>query len=181
MDRVYIEDIASREGKRASIQGWLYNKRSSGKVQFHMIRDGTGIIQGIITPEGVGQEQFEQCDHLPQESSVMVSGVVRADARAPGGYELEVDEYEIVQEAEEYPITPKEHGTAFLMDNRHLWLRSSRQQAIIRIRSEIVKACRDFYDERRSRYRACALAGSIQHQLSESPAAGTDRVCGLGF
>lgn len=148
MERVYIEDIASREGQRTTIQGWLYNKRSSGKVQFHLFRDGTGIIQGIITPEGVGQELFERCDRLPQESSVVVSGTVRADSRAPGGYELEVDEYEIVQEAEEYPITPKEHGTAFLMDNRHLWLRSSRQQAIIRIRSEIVKACRDFYDER---------------------------------
>jgi asparaginyl-tRNA synthetase len=148
MHHAYIEDIAQYVGQEITIQGWLYNKRSSGKVQFHLIRDGTGILQSILTSEGIGPELFEQCNHLPQESSVVVSGQVKADSRALGGYELEVTAYRIIHEAEEYPITPKEHGTAFLMDNRHLWLRSARQQAIMRIRSEIVKACRDFYDER---------------------------------
>jgi len=148
MQHVYIEDIGACDGQTVTIRGWLYNKRSSGKLQFHLVRDGTGTIQTILTPDGVGEKLFEQCDRLPQESSVCVTGEVRADARAPGGYEMDVTGYEIVNEAEEYPITPKEHGTAFLMDHRHLWLRSSRQQAIMRIRSEIVKACRDFFDDR---------------------------------
>ncbi|UCE20176.1 MAG: asparagine--tRNA ligase [Gemmatimonadota bacterium] len=148
MHHVYIEDIADYDGQEVTIKGWLYNKRSSGKVQFHIIRDGTGIIQGVIAPNAIGQELYQKCDRLPQESSVILSGRVRADERAPGGYELDVTQYEIIHEADEYPITPKEHGTAFLMDHRHLWLRSSKQQAIIRVRSEVVKACRDFYDER---------------------------------
>jgi asparaginyl-tRNA synthetase len=148
MRHVYIENIATYDGHEVTIKGWLYNKRSSGKVQFHIIRDGTGIIQGVLTAKMIGEELYERCDRLPQESSVIVTGKVRADERAPGGYELDVTQYEIIHEAEEYPITPKEHGTAFLMDHRHLWLRSSKQQAVIRIRSEVVKACRDFYDER---------------------------------
>ena len=148
MHNVYIEDIAAYDGREVSIKGWLYNRRSSGKVQFHLIRDGTGVIQGVLTSEEIGEELFNRCDRLPQESSVIVTGTVRADERAPGGYELDVKGYEILHESEEYPITPKEHGTAFLMDHRHLWLRSSRQQAILRIRSEVIKACRDFYDER---------------------------------
>ena len=148
MHKIYIEDIAVNDGQEVTIQGWLYNKRSSGKVQFHLIRDGTGIIQSILTQDAIGEELFQQCARLPQESSVVVSGRVRADERALGGYELEANSYQILHEAEEYPITPKEHGTAFLMDHRHLWLRSSKQQAILRIRSEVVKACRDFYDER---------------------------------
>ncbi|MFQ6091265.1 MAG: asparagine--tRNA ligase [bacterium] len=148
MQSVYVEEIGAYDGQQVTITGWLYNRRSSGKIQFHLIRDGTGLIQSVLTPDGIGEELFERCDRLPQESSVVVSGRVRADTRAPGGYELDVNSYQIVQEAEEYPITPKEHGTAFLMDHRHLWLRSSMQQAILRIRSEVVKACRDFYDER---------------------------------
>ena len=148
MQHVYIEDLAVYDGQEVTIKGWLYNKRSSGKVQFHIIRDGTGIVQGVLTSEAIGEELYQMCDRLPQESSVIISGRVRADERAPGGYELDVTRYEIIHEADEYPITPKEHGTAFLMDHRHLWLRSSKQQAIIRIRSEVVKACRDFYDER---------------------------------
>ena len=147
MKAVYIEDISAYEGQDVTIKGWLYNKRSGGKVQFHLIRDGTGVIQAILTLDRIGEELFLRCDRLPQESSVIASGTVQADARALGGYELSVSSYQIVHEAQEYPITPKEHGTAFLMDNRHLWLRSSKQQAILRIRSEVVKACRDFYDE----------------------------------
>ncbi|MBI2876832.1 MAG: asparagine--tRNA ligase [Candidatus Tectomicrobia bacterium] len=147
MKWIYIEEISRHVGEEVVIKGWLYHKRSSGKIHFLLVRDGTGLLQGIVSQKEVGPEVFAQCEELTQESSVIVTGKVRADARAPGGYELDVSHVQPVQIAQGYPITPKEHGTAFLMDHRHLWLRSSRQHAILRIRSAVIKALRDFFDE----------------------------------
>ena len=144
-DHVYIEDIAKYEGQEVTIKGWLNTKRSSGKVQFLIIRDGTDSIQAVISASAVGTDLFQQYDKVTQESALAVRGRVRADKRAPSGFELDVTGYEIISVAQEYPITPKEHGTAFLMEKRHLWLRSSRQHAILRIRDEMVRACRDFF------------------------------------
>jgi asparaginyl-tRNA synthetase len=146
VDWVYIEDIGAHEGRDVTLKGWLYNKRSSGKLHFLLIRDGTGIIQGVVSRADVTTEVFEAAGTLTQESSVVVSGRVRADARAPGGYELSVSDVKPVQIAHEYPITPKEHGVDFLMDHRHLWLRSSRQHAVLRIRATIISAIRDYLD-----------------------------------
>jgi len=145
---VYIADIGAHEGAEATLRGWVYNKRSSGKLQFILLRDGTGIIQCVAFKGNFTPAQFEMLDRLTQESSITVSGKVRKDERAPGGYELDMSGFEIFQVTENYPITPKEHGVAFLMENRHLWLRSSRQHAIIKIRHEIIKACRDYLDDR---------------------------------
>ena len=147
MDFVYIRDIAGHEGAEAVLRGWVYNKRSSGKIHFILLRDGTGVIQCVASKGGLTPEQFAELDRLTQESSVEIRGRVRRDQRAPGGYELDVTACKIVQIAENYPITPKEHGTAFLMENRHLWLRSSRQHAVMKIRHEIIKACRDYFDD----------------------------------
>ena len=147
MKQVYIEDISKHEGQEVVLKGWLQNKRSSGKIQFLIVRDGTGSIQGVISVSSVSPETFQQFDKVTQESSIIVHGKVRADKRAPSGFELDITGYEILNVAEEYPITPKEHGTAFLMENRHLWIRSSRQHAILRIRDEIIRACRDFLHE----------------------------------
>ncbi|PWT89468.1 MAG: asparagine--tRNA ligase [Acidobacteria bacterium] len=147
MKQTYIEDIAKHEGQEVTIKGWLQTKRSSGKVQFLIIRDGTGTIQGIVSASAISPEVFQQFDKLTQESAMVIRGKVRADKRAPSGFELDVTGYDIVSIAEEYPITPKEHGVAFLMEKRHLWLRSSRQHAILRIRDEIIRACRDFYHQ----------------------------------
>ncbi len=146
-ERVYISDIAQHEGETVMLRGWLYNKRSSGKLHFLQLRDGTGIIQCVVFKGNVTPDVFELSGHLNQESSIIVTGSVKADKRSPIGFELDVTDVQLVHQAEEYPITPKEHGVAFLMDNRHLWLRSSRQHAILRIRSEIVKACRDYMEE----------------------------------
>ena len=148
MGRVYIEDIGVHQEQEVTIRGWLYNKRSSGKVRFLMIRDGTGVIQGVMSKSDVDEETFSLHEQLTQESSIIVTGKVRADERAPGGYELIINSIELVHLAESYPITPKEHGTGFLMDHRHLWLRSSRQNAVLRVRSTVVKAIRDFFDDR---------------------------------
>ncbi|HUI24877.1 MAG TPA: asparagine--tRNA ligase [Candidatus Kryptonia bacterium] len=146
MSRVYIEDIAQHDGQEVTLCGWLYNKRSSGKLHFLQVRDGTGVLQCVVFKNDVSPEQFTLADHLTQESSLVVTGTIRADARAPLGFELSVRELQLVQRAQEYPITPKEHGVAFLLDHRHLWLRSARQHAILRVRSEIVRACRDYFD-----------------------------------
>src|SRR3989442_1437515 len=143
---VYIEDIAQHEGKDVSVRGWLYNQRSSGKLHFLQVRDGTGMVQCVVFKNDVPPEQFSLADHLTQESSLIVTGTVRADARAPLGYELSVTDLQVVHVAEPYPITPKEHGVAFLLDQRHLWLRSARQHAILRVRSTIIRACRDYFD-----------------------------------
>jgi asparaginyl-tRNA synthetase len=148
MDKVYVSDIAKHDGQEVTVRGWLYNKRSSGGVWFLLVRDGTGMIQSVVSKTDVSEETFQACVDVTQESSLSVTGTVSADKRAPGGYELQVKNIDLHQIAEEYPITPKEHGTAFLMDHRHLWLRSARQVAILKVRHEIIKACRDFYDER---------------------------------
>lgn len=124
MEHVYLKNIGDYVGQEVEIKGWLYNKRSSGKIQFLIIRDGTDMIQGVLVKSEVPEEVFEAAKELTQESSLIVRGVVRADERAPSGYELSLTDVKIVQIAEEYPITPKEHGVEFLLDRRHLWLRS---------------------------------------------------------
>lgn len=148
MSWVYISDVGAHDGEDVTIKGWLHNKRSSGKLHFLMIRDGTGVIQGVVSRADVSPDAFENASRLTQESSVIVSGRVRAEPRAPGGYELGVVTVEPVQIAQDYPITPKEHGVDFLMSHRHLWLRSTRQQAILRIRSTIISSIRRFFDDR---------------------------------
>ena len=148
MARVYIDEIGKHVGEEVTLRGWLYNKRHSGKLYFVLVRDGTETIQCVAYRPDVGDEVFARCDEVTQESSVEVTGTVKADARSPLGYELTLRDLRIVQLAHDYPITPKEHGTAFLMDNRHLWLRSSRQHAILRVRAEIIRAARDFFDGR---------------------------------
>ena len=143
---VYIEDIGKYQGKEVIIKGWLFNKRSSGKIRFILIRDGTGIIQSVIAKGEVKDEIFETADKITQESSVILTGTVRKDDRAPGGYEIIARDIKVIQMADDYPITPKEHSIEFLLPLRHLWLRSKKQNAIMRIRHEIIKACRDFLD-----------------------------------
>ncbi len=147
MEHVYVSDIAKYEGQEVILKGWLYNKRSSGKLHFLQLRDGTGIIQCVVFKGDVPEEIFNLADKITQESSIIIQGVVRADKRSPIGYEIGVKGLKVVQMAEDYPITPKEHGVAFLMEHRHLWLRSTRQHAILRIRSEIIKACRSYLDD----------------------------------
>jgi asparaginyl-tRNA synthetase len=143
---IYIEDIAAHQGEEVTLKGWLYNKTDKGKLQFLVVRDGTGITQAVVFEGDVSPEVFEAAKTVTQESSLIVTGTVRADKRAPGGYELAANDVEIVQLAEEYPITPKEHGVEFLMDHRHLWLRSSTQHAILRVRAEVARAIRDWLD-----------------------------------
>lgn len=143
-----VSKVGAYENCTVRLKGWLYNKRSSGKIIFIILRDGTGIIQCVASVNGIGQDEFEKLDKLNQESSLIVEGVVKKDPRAPGGYELELKNYYIVSEAfDDYPITLKEHGIEFLLDNRHLWIRTPRQRAILTIRAQIVKACRDFLDK----------------------------------
>ncbi len=142
----YISDISKHEGADITIKGWVYNKTDKGKLRFLLLRDGTGTVQAVVFKKNVSEESFEAADSATQESSIIVTGTVRKDDRAPGGYELDVQDCSIVQLAVDYPITPKEHGTSFLMENRHLWLRSSRQHAILKVRHEIIRAVRDFYD-----------------------------------
>jgi len=144
----YIEEIARFEGQDVTIRGWLHNRRSSGKIHFLQVRDGSGFIQCVMSKQAVGDEMFTRADHLSQESAIIVHGRVRADARAPGGYEIDVSGIEVVSEAQNFPITPKEHGVDFLMDRRHLWIRSPRQQAILRIRHEVINAVRDYFNSR---------------------------------
>ena len=148
MESIQVVDIGRYEGQEVVLRGWLYNKRSSGKLHFLQLRDGSGVVQCVVFKGDVEAELFERCNHLPQESSFVVRGQVRREARSPIGYEVGVLDLEVVQEAEPYPITPKEHGVSFLLDHRHLWLRSMRPGAILKIRSEICKACRDFMEER---------------------------------
>ncbi len=145
---VCIEQIAQYEGQNITIQGWIRHRRSSGKLSFVTVRDGTGDLQAIVSKATVGDEQFALCGQVTQESSVMMTGQLRKDARAPGGLELDVANFQVVHLAEPFPIQPKEHGVGFLMEYRHLWLRSSRQHAILRIRHEIIRTCRNFFDER---------------------------------
>jgi asparaginyl-tRNA synthetase len=147
---VAIAEIGRHEGQRVRLRGWLYNLRESGKLLFPILRDGTGWIQGVVFKKAVPPETFEAVKALTQESSLEVAGQVRADARAPGGYELDIQEVTVLQAvdaARPYPISPKDHGIEFLLEHRHLWLRSQRQAAILRVRHEIIKAVRDFFDE----------------------------------
>jgi len=148
MAHVYIEDIGAHEGEEVTIKGWLHNRRSSGKIHFLILRDGSGFIQAVMSKAAVGEEIFKAADHLSQETSVVVTGKARADKRAPSGYEIDVERLEVVGESHDYPITPKEHGVDYLLDRRHLWIRSERQQAILRIRHEIINAVRDFFNDR---------------------------------
>ncbi len=148
MEHVYLKHIGEHVGKEVEIRGWLYNKRSSGKIQFLIIRDGTDMIQGVLVKSEVSEEIFAAAKTLTQESSLVVRGVVREEPRSLSGYELSITDLEIIQIAEDYPITPKEHGVEYLMDRRHLWLRSQKQHAIMLIRDELIKATRRFFDER---------------------------------
>src|SRR6266699_4189309 len=146
-----IAEIGKHEGQSVTIRGWLYNLRESGKLLFPIFRDGSGVIQGVVPKNAVAPEVFDSIKGLTQESSVIVEGKVRADKRAPGGYELDVSNVEVLQrvsENEPFPISLKEHGVDFLMEHRHLWIRTPRQAAILRVRAEIIKAARDFFDDR---------------------------------
>ena len=145
---VDIAALAQHIGQTVTLRGWVYHLRSSGKVRFLVLRDGSGLAQAVLVKGNLPEDDFQQFERLTLESSLMLEGLVRAEPRAPGGYELEVTRVIPVQIAPEYPISPKEHGVAFLMDRRHLWLRSPRQQAILRIRDEVIRACRDFFHER---------------------------------
>jgi len=147
---IRIQDIAKYVDQTVKIQGWLYAKTGKGRLQFLQIRDGSGIIQGVMFKPNLSSEVFELGKRLTQESSIIVTGQVKADERAkgiPNGYELEVTDLEVVQIAEEYPITPKDHGVDFLMDNRHLWIRSRKQWAILRVRARVMRAIRAWLDE----------------------------------
>jgi len=142
----WIEEISKYEGKEVFVKGWLYNRRSSGKIHFLLIRDGTGIIQGVVADKDVPKEIFELCARIPQESSIIVKGKVREDKRAPGGYELNLTDIKVVQLAKSYPISKKSHGIDFLLSHRHLWLRSRQQYAVLQIRGEIISAIQDFFN-----------------------------------
>lgn len=146
MEKKYIADLSKYAGEEVTLYGWVYNLRSSGKIKFLLLRDGTGIVQCVVMKNAVGEEIYALFDRLTQESSVSVTGKVNKEDRAPGGYELFLSDIKPIQIAHEYPITPKEHGIEFLMDHRHLWLRSKKQHAILRIRHRIIKAIRDYFD-----------------------------------
>jgi len=148
MKRICIEELQHHIGETITLHGWLYNKRSSGKIRFLVMRDGSGLVQGVVAKTAVSEDVFNRFDQLTQESSFSMTGKVRQEQRAPGGFELDVTDIQIIHIAHEYPITPKEHGIDFLMDRRHLWLRSSRQHAILRVRHEVIRSIRDFFDSR---------------------------------
>jgi asparaginyl-tRNA synthetase len=145
---VYIEDIGKHEGQDVTVKGWLHNRRSSGKIHFLILRDGSGFIQAVMSKAAVGEDRFKAADHLSQETSIVVNGTARADPRAPSGFEIDVKSFEVVGASHDFPITPKEHGVDYLLDRRHLWIRTERQQAILRIRHEIINAVRDFFNNR---------------------------------
>jgi asparaginyl-tRNA synthetase len=146
MRQTYISEIGRHLGEEVTIKGWLYNKRSSGKLGFLEIRDGSGLIQAVVSKKDVSEQCWADSESVTQESSIIVIGVPREHPKKPGVYELDIKNLQIVQLAHEYPITPKEHGVEFLMDHRHLWLRSRRQHAILRVRHEIIRAVRDYFD-----------------------------------
>lgn len=146
MEKKYIDQLSKYVGEEVTLYGWVYNLRSSGKIKFLLLRDGTGIVQCVIMKNAVGEEVYKLFDELTQESSISVTGKVNKEDRAPGGYELFLSDIKVFQIAKDYPITPKEHGIEFLMDHRHLWLRSKKQHAILRVRHRIIKAIRDYFD-----------------------------------
>jgi len=148
MSVIMIDAAGQHVGQEVTIRGWLRSRRDSGKLHFLTVRDGTGDLQAVVSKKAVGDEQFAISASLTQESSLTLTGQLRQDHRAPGGYELDVSRVEALQIAQPFPIQPKEHGVGFLMEHRHLWLRSHRQHAILRVRHEIIRACRNFFDER---------------------------------
>jgi len=145
MKQTYINELKDHIGKEVTLKGWLYNTRSSGKLVFLQLRDGTGIVQGVVF-KGNNEEVFEKAKALGQESSLIVHGLVKEDARSPIGVEIDVKDIEVLQNVHDYPITPKEHGTEFLMDHRHLWIRSKKQNAVLKVRHTVIKAVRDYFD-----------------------------------
>ena len=148
-ERITIAEAGKHAGETVQIPGWLYNLRKSGKIVFPLLRDGTGVMQCVGVKSALPEPVFEAIKDLTQESSIVVTGKIRADERAPGGYELDIENVDVLQripESDPYPITPKEHGVDFLMDHRHLWLRSQRQHAILRVRHEVIRAVRDYFD-----------------------------------
>ena len=172
--RFFIQDASKHDAQTVTIKGWVYNKRSSGKVKFLSMRDGTGLMQGILFKGECSEEAFNDFEKLTQESSVEVTGVLRKEPRAPGGFEMGVRSLKIVSVAEAYPISPKDHGVEFLMENRHLWLRSQKQWAAIRVRSEIFKAIGEFFDKN----------GFIRFDapiLTPSSAEGTSTLFGINY
>lgn len=142
----YIENLSKYVGEIVTIRGWVFHKTEKGKLQFIQVRDGTGIVQCVVIKNNVSQQVFEEAKQLTQESSLIVIGSVREENRAPGGYEIDVTDLKILHLTKDYPISPKQHGDAFLLEHRHLWLRSSRQHSIMRIRAAVIKAIRDFLD-----------------------------------
>ena len=148
LKHVYVNELSKHVGEEVTLKGWLYNKRESGKLKFLILRDGTGYCQCVVFKGNVSEEIFETAGTFTQETSFEVKGKVKEEKRSVGGYELDVTGIKIVSMAQEYPITPKEHGIEFLIDHRHLWLRSKRQVAIMKIRHRIAKAVRDFFDSR---------------------------------
>jgi asparaginyl-tRNA synthetase len=146
--QTYIENIGEHVGQVVTVKGWLHNRRSSGKIHFLVVRDGTGFLQVVMGKRDVDEATFLKADHLGQESSVIVTGSVKAEPRAIGGYEMVASGLQVVSEAHDFPITPKEHGVDYLMDRRHLWIRAERQTAILRVRHEIIDAVRDFFNSR---------------------------------
>ncbi|MEJ5306566.1 MAG: asparagine--tRNA ligase [Ignavibacteria bacterium] len=148
MKKIYIEELDKYIGQEIELSGWVTHKRSSGKIRFIVMRDGSGICQLVLVKNLIPEEVFNKFDELTQESSFKVFGLVKKEERAPGGFEIEVKDLQIIHIAKDYPITPKEHGIEFLMDHRHLWLRSSRQHAILRVRHEIINAIRTFFNNK---------------------------------
>jgi len=147
MERITIIDSKNHEDETVQIKGWVANTRSSGKIAFLELRDGTAYFQGVVLKNEVGDDLFDLVTHLNQETSVVITGEIQKDDRADFGYEIHVEDLEVVGESEDYPITPKDHGTDFLMDNRHLWLRSSKQHAIILVRNEMIRATYEFFNK----------------------------------
>src|SRR6476620_9129013 len=145
MDQTYINQLKDKIGQEVTLKGWLYNTRSSGKLVFLQLRDGSGIVQCVVF-KGNDEAVFEKAKSLGQESSIVVHGTVKEDSRSAIGVEVDVKDVEVVQNVHDYPITAKEHGTEFLMDNRHLWIRSKKQHAVLRIRHTVIKATRDYFD-----------------------------------
>ncbi len=145
---IYIKDLKNHVGETVTLKGWLFNKRSSGKVKFLILRDGTGYLQCVVFKGNVTPEVFELADHMGQETSFEITGKIKEEPRAIGGYEMDAVDLKVIGKSENYPITPKEHGVEFLIDHRHLWVRSRKQYAVLKIRHRVVKAIRDFFDER---------------------------------
>jgi asparaginyl-tRNA synthetase len=141
-----IRDIGEHVGEAVTIRGWLHNRRSSGKIHFLVVRDGTGFLQVVMGKNDVPEETFKAADHLSQETSIVVTGTVREDKRAKGGYELTATALDVIGPAQDYPITPKEHGVDYLMDRRHLWIRTERQTSILKVRHEVINAVRDYFN-----------------------------------